>query len=107
MARGIILPWIEAPDFQYEISMDREVYILRQRWNDLAKAWALDIFSRARTPIVLGARLVAGADVLVGINVAAAPRGGLVVVGEEPAYDSFRERRSYLVYLPPEVTDAL
>jgi len=104
----ITIPWQSAADFQFEMSLDRHVYLLRARWNDYSKAWGLDIFSRAKSPLILGIKLTRGSDALQGMNSPEHPPGALMVMGaEEPTYTSFFTGDSVLVYIPIEDIRAL
>lgn len=107
MSDAIVIPWQESADFQFEMSLDSHVYLLRARWNDYCKAWGLDISSRAKTPLILGIRLSLHIDALYGMNNPEHPPGGLMVMGVEPQFDSFMSGESQLVYLPVEMIDAL
>ena len=102
-----VIPWQEAADFQFEVALDRIVYLMRARWNDYSKSWGLDISSRASTPLIMGIRVVANYDLLLGMNAPEYPPGMLVAIGEEPNYLSFLSGATDLTYIPEEVVRAL
>lgn len=104
---AVVIPWQDNPDFQFEIALDSFVYFFRIRWNHIAKSWALDMFTRSKTEISMGIRLVHSQDLLHGLVGEFAPPGGLFVVGLEPYYSSFLEKNSQLVYLTEDEVLAL
>lgn len=104
---AVIVPWQDSPDFQFEIALDRFVYLMRLRWNDKASSWVMDLLTRSKTPLVLGTRLVASQDLLHGFVGEFAPLGSLFVVGPTPELNSFVLGANQLVYLTQEEILAL
>ena len=95
---AVQIPWQDSADFQFEVSLDRFVYMMRLRWNDAAQSWALDLFTRSKTPLVLGTRLVASADLLRLYTGDFTLPGALFVIGE-PSLEAFVSGSASLVYL--------
>lgn len=104
---AVAIPWQNSPDFQFEVALERFVYLFRIRWNYIAESWALDIFTRAKTPVSLGLRLVHSQDIFQGLVSQFSPGGGLFVLGDEPTYESMISGSSQLVYLTLEEILAL
>lgn len=102
-----LIPWQNAPDFQFEIALDRFVYLMRLRWNDKAASWAMDLLTRAKTPLILGTRLCESVDLLHGFVGEYAPPGHLFVLGSTPTFESFVLGGNQLVYLTREEILAL
>ena len=96
---AVQLPWQNAADFQFEVALDRFVYLMRLRWNAQAESWAMDLLTRSKTPLVLGTRLTKAVDLVHGYVGEFAPQGSLFVLGQEPTFDSFKTGASQLVYL--------
>lgn len=105
MAQAI--PWQNSPDFQFEVSLDRFVYLMRLRWNDKAESWAMDLMTRSKTPLMLGIRLVESTALLKGFVGEYAPPGELFVLGPTPTARSFESGANQLVYLTQEEISAL
>lgn len=103
---AFVIPWQNAPEFQFEISLDGTVYVLRMQWNDTAASWAMDIFSREMSPLSLGARLVYGTPVPLGPR-DLLPPGVFLIQGEEPTYLSLIGGTSRLIYLTGAEVNAL
>lgn len=95
---AVIIPWQDSPDFQFEVSLDGTVYLFRARWNVRAEAWALDILTRATTPLILGIRVAHSVDLLAA-TVLGAPPGAMYVMGPDPTYENVVSGACQLVYL--------
>ena len=103
---AFMIPWQNAPEFQFEISLDGTVYVLRMQWNNTAGSWAMDVYSREMLPLSLGARLVFGVPVPHGpANLM--PPGIFVPFGEEPNYQNMIDGTARLIYLSGAEVDAL
>ena len=97
---AVLIPWQNAPDFQFEVALDRFVYLMRLRWNAVAGAWAMDLLTRAKTPLILGVRLERSVDLLHGFVGEFAPPGALFVLAtQSPVFESFLRGSAQLVYL--------
>ena len=105
MAQAI--PWQNSPDFQFEVSLDRFVYLMRLRWNAQAESWAMDLLTRSKTPLLLGVRLVESTALLKGFVGEYAPAGEFFVLGPTPTVSSFESGANQLVYLTGEEISAL
>lgn len=104
---AVQIPWQNGADFQFEIALDRFVYLMRLRWNDVGQSWAMDLLTRSKTPLVLGTRLTKAVDLLHGYVGEFAPPGSMFVLGQEPEFRSFVDGASHLVYLTEAETLAL
>lgn len=104
---AVQIPWFDNADTQFEITLDGFVYLIRLRWIDGAGAWAMDIHTRDRTPVVLGMRIVLGAELVDAPAAAYAPPGRFYLLGEPPTYDSMLDGSTRLIYLAAAEIDAL
>jgi hypothetical protein len=104
---AVQVPWQNVADFQFEVALDRFVYLVRLRWNDYAKAWGMDLMTRSKTRIIMGTKLTLNTDLLRGSVMPFAPPGAMFVLGAEPTFTSFYDGASSLVYLDAEAISAL
>ena len=104
---AIQVPFSDAPDFQFEISLDRVVYLMRLRWNHIAGSWGLDLMTRGREPLVFGARLEPQVPLLASHVGLSLPPGELYVFGDPEAYDAFTTGAAQLLYYSGEEMNAL
>jgi hypothetical protein len=100
------VPFIDAPDFQFEISLDGIVYLMRLRWNHIANAWFMDLSTRARTPLVFGTKLVAKCPLLAEQAGDLIPKGEFYVVGEPTDFYSFLKAQAQLLYYTEDEMNA-
>ena len=94
-----LIPWQDAYDFQFEVALDRFVYLIRARFNHRAEVYALDLMTRNRVVIVRGLCLLRNVNLFDGLTHPDAPRGALVVVGEQPTKDNLLNGSAQLVYI--------
>lgn len=94
----IQIPWHDSDDFQFEIALDRVVYLMRLRWNDVAGSYVMDLLTRNKVPVSLGTRLVAGTS-LMEVVTNFSPPGRFYVLGEDPTLDRFLSGACTFVYL--------
>lgn len=95
---SVVIPWQNAAEFQFEITLDGTVYIVHAQWNETAGSWGLSLFTREMTPIMLGTRMLRNAALLVGSK-KFLPPGQMMVMGEEPTYDKMIDGSSRLIYV--------
>lgn len=96
---AIVIPWQDSYDFQFEIALDRFVYLIRARFNHRAEIYALDLMTRNRHVIALGIALVRNVDLFAGFTKHDAPPGALLVVGDAPTKAALLSGSSQVVYL--------
>ena len=58
-----IIPWRNLPNWQQEITLGQETYLLNFRWNSLNSFWVMDIYTRNQEPIILGIKVVVNYDI--------------------------------------------
>lgn len=104
MARRI--PWQNSYDFQFEISLDDFVYLIRVRWNKKAEVFGMDLLTRNRRPLALGIAIVPGVNLFRGITDAEAPKGAMFLVGAKDP-ESLNAGTSALVYLTEAEVNAV
>ena len=100
---AVRIPWPDGPSWQQTIALDRRVYRLEARWNEIARAWFMDIATSGGDNLMTGIKIVQG--VLIGARVAESrlPPGYFVVVGNDacgctPRLDDMREN-ARLIYV--------
>lgn len=92
------IPFINSPDFQFEVSLDGIVYLMRLRWNHIAAFWYMDLLTRARTPLVYGTKLTSECPLLAEQAGDLIPKGEFYVFGETTEFLSFVKQQAQLVY---------
>lgn len=95
---AVQISFIDAPDFQFEVSLNGIVYLMRLRWNHVSMAWFMDLMTRERTPLVFGTKLVASCPLLAEQAGELIPKGEFYVIGEPITYDDFFVGHAQLVY---------
>lgn len=95
---SVIIPWQNSADFQFEVALDRFVYLLRARYNWRAGVYALDLFTRNRSVIALGLCVVRNQDLFAGMTHPDAPRGRAYIIGEAPTLENLLNGSSLFVY---------
>ena len=90
-------------NYRVEVELSGVPYTLVFRWFDKKGFWSMSIYSEDGAPLVLGARLVFGYDLLYAYNVEGMPTGSLYLLHpdasnrEEPNYEYVE--RYLLVYV--------
>jgi hypothetical protein len=77
------IPWPDGAAWQQTIALDRRIYRLTARWNEIANAWFMDIATRDGSALLNGVKVTQG--VLIGARIAdnRLPPGYFVVVGND------------------------
>jgi len=70
----------ELPDTEQQVILDEVTYRLRLTWRGYCESWYLDLAAQDTTAILTGARLEAGANMLLLADSDMAPPGLLLVV---------------------------
>lgn len=104
---AVKITFLDRADFQFEIPLDRTVYLMRLRWNHYSQSWAMDLLTRARTALVYGTRLVPGVPLLAEHAMEFRPPGEFYVFGTPLAFDSFTRGDATLLYLTEEEMEYL
>lgn len=94
----VVLPWFPLRDFTMELALSRRLYVIRARHNHLEQRYALDVFTSTQEPLLLGASLVRGVDLLRYMPRDSHPGGHLYTVGMEPTYDNLLSGAALVVY---------
>ena len=95
---SVIIPWQNAYDFQFEIALDRFVYLMRARYNWRAGVYAIDLLTRNRVVIAFGLCLVRNVDLFDGMTHPDRPKGHLFVIGEAPTLANLLNGSAQRVY---------
>lgn len=90
--------------------LDGREFILRLAWNVREGAWAIDMYTAERAPIVLGGFARTGVDVLDNITGTDRPPGRLILedvsgAGDEIPFDGWG-RTHRLVYREPRTEES-
>jgi hypothetical protein len=54
-----IIPFKEPAQWQEQIELDNQTFVLSFRWNAMNEYWVMDILTRDLVPIILGIKVVA------------------------------------------------
>jgi len=73
-----IIPFKQPAQWQEQIELDREIFILNFTWNALNEFWAMDIYNRDEQPIILGIKIVPNFPLLEPYTVFEKPRGEII-----------------------------
>lgn len=104
---AVQIPWFRSADTQFELALDGFVYMIRLRWLERAGAWAMDIHTREKTPVVLGMRITAGAELVDAREAPFAPPGRFYLLGDPPTFESMIDGSTRLIYITAAEIDAL
>jgi len=76
-----IIPTItEVSAYQYQITLDGEIYIFVFRWNTVNEYWTFDILDFASNPIAVGIKMIINYPLIKRYASSALPPGELIAV---------------------------
>ena len=73
-----IIPFKEPSQWQEQIELDNQTFILSFSWNAMNEYWVMDILTRDLIPIILGIKVVANYDLTTQYVVNNKPLGDIV-----------------------------
>lgn len=93
-----IIPWQNSYDFQFEIALDRFVYLMRARYNNRLGTYALDLLTRNRVVVAFGICMVRNVDLFDGMTHPDAPKGRALLIGEAPTLENLLNGSCQFIY---------
>jgi hypothetical protein len=73
-----IIPFKEPAQWQQQIELDSQTFILSFRWNAMNEYWVMDILTRDLVPIILGIKVVANYNLTAQYIADGQPNGDIV-----------------------------
>ncbi len=73
-----IIPFKEPSQWQEQIELDSQTFILSFSWNAMNEYWVMDILTRDLVPLILGIKVVANYDLTAQYVVNNKPSGDIV-----------------------------
>ena len=80
-----IIPFKEPAQWQEQIELNTQTFVLSFRWNAMNEYWVMDILTRDLIPIILGIKVVTNYDLTAQVVNDGKPRGEIVcqnIIGE-------------------------
>lgn len=93
-----VVPWYPAYDFTAEVPLNRMVFVIRFRFNELAGHYLADFFSRNMDPLMTGVAILKGVDFLEFMPSRSHPGGHLFISGQDPTHQNLVSGAAVLVY---------
>lgn len=73
-----IIPFKEPAQWQQQIELDSQTFVLSFRWNAMNEYWVMDILTRDLDPIILGIKIVCNYDLTAQYATDGKPKGDIV-----------------------------